>query len=159
MRKLFFVMLLSICATVTAWSQPMSSNAIGLKFGAGVGDFIGLGADVSYQRALSEINRLELNLGFSSKSSVTRFSLEGFYQWVKPLQGGLNWYVGPGAGVGFASVKNGSNKFFLGIAGQVGLEYRFKFPLQLTLDVNPYFGLLNSEGFGMPIQLGVRYMF
>lgn len=162
MKKLFFVVVLSLLTTVVAWSQEMSPHAIGLKSGGGVGNFVGLGADISYQRAMKSTNRLELNFGLTSKSSsYNLFRLQGFYQWVKPLQGGLNWYAGPGVGIGYAKANENDVKdqMLLGVGGQVGLEYRFNIPLQLTLDTTPYFGVLNSQGFAMPIQLGVRYMF
>lgn len=159
MKKVFLIALFAIVTTISGWSQEMSPNAIGLKFGAGVGDYIGAGVTISYQKALNEINRVEFNLGISSGSGYNHISAGAFYQWVRNIEGGLNWYIGPGASIANVNVKHGDNLFFMGVAGQVGLEYRFTFPLQLTLDVNPYIGILNSEGFAMPIQLGVRYMF
>ena len=34
----------------------------------------------------------------------------------------------------------------LGIAAQAGLEYNFEFPLQLSVDIRPYFGFHVAEG-------------
>lgn len=159
MRRIVLIAFFAICTAATGWSQEMSPNAIGLKFGGGVGDFMGVATSISYQKAMSDINRMELNLGISSGSGFSHFTVGGFYQWVRNIEGGLNWYAGPGASIGMVNVKDASNLFVFGVAGQLGLEYRFTFPLQLTLDANPYIGVVNSEGFSMPVQLGVRYMF
>ena len=44
--------------------------------------------------------------------------------------------------------------------GQIGLEYEFDFPLQLTLDVRPGFDVLHaSDGFVYSYAFGVRYRF
>ena len=63
--------------------------------------------------------------------------------------------AGAGAAVGF------SEKLHLGVAGQVGLEYTFWFPLQLSLDIRPQLGLVNSAFgiWGWYPHLSVRYRF
>lgn len=37
--------------------------------------------------------------------------------------------------------------FMIALAAQIGLEYNFWFPLQLSLDIRPYFGLHVNDGF------------
>ena len=62
-------------------------------------------------------------------------------QWTN--RGEWNLYAGPGAtlGTGFNRYK----AFSVGITGQVGLEYSFWFPLQLSVDLRPTFGMMVSE--------------
>ena len=91
------------------------------------------------------------------------------YQWIVNLDGGFNWYVG--AGGGFASyslddvapgVDDSDTSLF--IAGDIGIEYNFDIPIQLSLDFRPemYFGGDYADfrdGFGPDIALGIRYRF
>lgn len=56
--------------------------------------------EVSYQRAVSDNNRLEFDLGWRDSNNVDAFKLVGLYQWVMPIEGLFNWYVGAGAGIG-----------------------------------------------------------
>ena len=62
----------------------------------------------------------------------------------------------------------GRQEFVFGIVGQVGLEYTFWFPLQLSVDLRPQFGLAAGNGgarfysegmFGFVPTIGVRYRF
>ncbi len=77
-------------------SQNISDNAIGLR----LGDSDGFGAEVSYQKSLGDINRLELDLGWRDSNSTSGFKLAGIYQWVWGLDGNFNWYAGVGGGLG-----------------------------------------------------------
>ncbi len=58
-------------------------------------------------------------------------------------EGKWNMYAGPGIQVGsdFSPLRS----FSVGLAAQVGLEYLFDFPLQLSVDLRPSFGLMISE--------------
>jgi hypothetical protein len=49
----------------------------------------------------------------------------------------------------------------VGIAGQVGLEYTFHFPLQLSVDLRPQLGLVNQAFgiWGWYPHLSIRYRF
>ena len=64
---------------------------------------------------------------------------------------GFGFYAGPGIGLGFA------DKLRVGIAGQVGLEYNFAAPVQLSLDVRPYFDFMGAGLVGWYPHLGIRY--
>ena len=149
-----------LVVSFVASAQVFDKNAIGIKFGGATGDFSGAGAQISYQMGLNDINRLEFNLALNSSSSYTTFAVGGIYQWVWNIDGGFNWYIGPGASIGLASVKHGDSELLMGIIGAVGVEYRFpQVPIQLSLDVNPTFGLMNSQGFYASFGLGIRYCF
>lgn len=146
----------------SANAQEISKNALGLR----LGDNDGFGYEISYQRGLSNNNRLELDLGWRS-NDVDAFKLAGLYQWVWNIDGGFNWYAGVGGGVGSWSYNKNNNKdsgSFFFAAGDIGIEYLFDFPLQLSLDIRPelYFGGDYGDynnNFGPDIALGVRYRF
>lgn len=150
----FFIGLASLNA------QSISDNAIGLRLGGGNG----YGAEISYQRGLSEENRLEFNLGFRNDNDFDGFKLAGLYQWVWNLDGNFNWYAGAGGGLGSYDVEipgifNDSETFIFA-AGNVGIEYDFDIPLLLSLDVRPELGFGNfNDDFDFDIALGIRYQF
>ncbi|MDO3694147.1 hypothetical protein QVZ41_04675 [Wenyingzhuangia sp. chi5] len=139
-------------------AQDLSKHAIGLR----LGDNDGLGYEISYQRALSDSNRLQFDLGLRSKNDVDAYKLTGIYQWVWDLSAlapGFNWFAGAGAGVGSVDYPGGSETF-VNADGNVGIEYNFKFPLQLSLDTRPEIGIINGDSdLGLEIALGVRYKF
>ncbi|TRO66444.1 hypothetical protein [Christiangramia sabulilitoris] len=145
-------------------AQQISENALGLR----VGDGGGFGAEVSYQRALGgDNNRLELDLGWRNNDNFDAIKLVGLYQWVWNIEGGFNWYVGAGAGLGNYDDNRRNDidyddGLFAVIAGDVGIEYNFDFPLLLSLDFRPEIYFSNyreSKDFGPDIALGIRYQF
>lgn len=148
-----FTIILLIAGSLSA--QNISKNALGLR----LGDNDGFGGEVSYQRYLSDNNRLEFDLGFRNSNEVDAFKLVGLYQWVMPIDDRFNWYVGAGAGLGSydSSVDNGS---FALLAGDLGIEYNFEIPLLLSLDIRPELGLTDySNDLDLDIALGIRYQF
>ena len=155
--------ILSVCALFISFgvsAQVFDKNAIGIKIGGATGDFSGTGTQISYQRGLNDINRLELGLSFTFHSSHSTLGIDGFYQWVRKIDGGFNWFVGPGASIGSVSIKHGGSEMLMGVGGVIGIEYRFpKTPIQLSLDITPIFGLINSQGFYSNFGLGIRYCF
>lgn len=167
MKKIFLIAIAFIGGTMLMNAQDISDNAIGLR----IGDSDGFGAEVSYQRALGSNNRLELDLGLRNGSNYDGFKLAGIYQWVWNIDGGFNWYAGPGAGLasyGYKyydsndrKVKN--NQTFVFIAGDIGIEYVFDIPLMLSLDFRPELGFGDSDydndDLGFDIALGIRYRF
>ncbi|MFT4803986.1 MAG: hypothetical protein ACJAZK_001276 [Psychroserpens sp.] len=161
MKKLFLVVLALTCFT-TVNAQDISENAIGLR----LGDSDGFGAEISYQRGLRDNNRVEIDLGLRSGNGYDGFKLAGIYQWVWVLEGDFNWYAGVGGGIGSYSFdrpfndNNDDSETFLFAAGNIGIEYNFDFPLQLSLDARPEFGFGDfRDDLDFDIALGVRYRF
>lgn len=161
MRKLGLLVALFIGATSIISAQSISENALGLR----LGDSDGFGAEISYQRALGENNRLEADLGWRSGSNYNGFKLTGLYQWVWQLDGDFNWYAGVGGGFGsfsFDKVAPGfddSESFFFA-AGDIGVEYNFDIPLLLSLDFRPELGFGDfNDDLDFDIALGIRYQF
>ena len=154
MRKILFGLLLIGTTAVTA--QTISKNALGLR----LGDNDGFGGEISYQRYLNDNNRMEFDLGFRNSNSVDAFKLVGLYQWVMPIDGGFNWFVGAGAGLGSFDAGDNDGIFAL-VAGDIGIEYNFNFPLILSLDMRPELGFNDdfSDDLDLDIALGIRYQF
>lgn len=161
MKKIIFFIALFVGFLTTSQAQEISKNAIGLR----LGDNDGFGTEVSYQRALGDNNRLELDLGWRSKNNFNAFRLTGLYQWVFVLDGDFNWYVGAGGGVGRVDYDvlplgfDESETYFYG-AGDIGIEYSFDIPLMLSLDFRPEFGFGEfKDDLDFDIALSVRYQF
>ena len=174
MKKVILVASLIIGLSFSAQAQNTSKNAFGLR----LGDNDGFGGELSYQRKLSDNNRLELDLGWRNSNNVDALKLVGLYQWVWNIDGGFNWYAGVGGGVGTWSYdnnyyNNGNNNFYYDgvddsgafalIAGDLGIEYNFDIPVQLSLDFRPeiYFNSdsYRENSFGPDIALGIRFRF
>lgn len=150
MKKIFFVLLLVVSA-IGATNAQVKGQALGVRFGG----FETQGLEVTYQHPLSSSNRLELNLGANDNG----MQATGLYQWVwdfSALADGFNWYLGAGAGLAF----NENKKSGLGAVGQIGLEYNFNIPIQLSLDYRPGLFLIpNTFQTYDGICFAVRYKF
>lgn len=158
MKKIVLSALMLLGLAFSTQAQDISKNALGLR----LGDNDGFGGEISYQRGLGDNNRLELDLGWRNSNDVDAFKLAGLYQWVWNIDGGFNWYAGVGGGLGSWSYdKSGisdSGSFFF-VAGDLGIEYNFDIPLQLSLDIRPelYFNDDYRDDIGPDIALGIRY--
>jgi hypothetical protein len=158
MNKLVLTLFTVVLASFSLTAQDIADNAIGLR----LGDSDGFGAEISYQRALGDNNRLEVDLGWRSGNDFDGFKLTGLYQWVWVLDGDFNWYAGAGGGLGsydFDTPLVDDETFFF-VAGNVGIEYSFDIPLLLSLDFRPEigFGDINDD-LDFDIALGIRYQF
>lgn len=148
-NNILFALTVCLSGLATLQAQDFSKHAIGLRLGNGYG----FGTEVSYQRALSDTNRLEVDLGAYGNNST--FKLTGIYQWVWELEGNFNWYAGAGAGLG----TNDLETFIYG-AGQVGIEYHFDIPLQLFIDSRPEISFRDyGDNLNIGISIGARYKF
>jgi hypothetical protein len=168
MKKILFTMISIIAFATVSQAQTISKNAIGVRLGEGGG----FGAEVNYQRALNEKNRLEFGLSarnitkhkgdFYPKNEV---KLIGIYQWVWNIDGGLNWYTGPGVGVGHVAFNERSNntranETFAFAAGDIGMEYNFDFPLLISIDLRPELGFGDYRNdVVFDVGLSARYQF
>ena len=169
MKKLILSAFMLAGAVFSSQAQEISKNALGLR----LGDNDGFGGEISYQRKLSTDNRLELDLGWRDSKHYDAIKLVGLYQWVWNIEGGFNWYAGVGGGIGTYDYNYDGpgpdfdndyddNGTFLLVAGDIGIEYKFDFPLQLSLDFRPelYFGDdFRDDNFGPDIALGARFTF
>ncbi len=160
MKKLILSAVMLLGLALSTQAQEISKNALGLR----LGDSDGFGGEISYQRGLSSDNRLELDLGWRNSNNVDAFKLTGLYQWVWNIDGGFNWYAGVGGGLGsWNQDYKGDSGTFVFAAGDIGIEYLFDIPLQLSLDFRPEFCFnsdkYRSDNLGSDIALGIRYRF
>lgn len=171
------LMTLLLCLAFAAEAQP---RALGARLGAS-------GADISYQNKFSDDQFLSLDMGLDLGYSI-RGSLggkvTGVYEfiWARPRwtkKGSWNIYAGPGISAGYVDdrivIKAGEERanafsrgYMIAVAGQVGLEYNFEIPLQLSLEVRPlaglhisknHFGFYDNGLLGFAPSLAIRYTF
>ena len=165
MKKYLFVALLAV-TSIAAYAQP---RAIGANLGSNIG--------FSYQHSFGESNMLDVAayvpfLGAGSNA----WGIGGIvtYDWIDPFnapvpwnnKGEWHWYMGVG---GAGGVYNFSPAIWhAGVAGHIGIEYDFWFPMQLSLDWRPNIGVVGASGVGVGynttglydgITIGIRYKF
>lgn len=153
--KKVILLFVFIASMVEATMAQQNDQAIGVR--------LGWGAELSYQHPLKSKTRLEVDLGLGGWDHGG-FLLTGVHQWIGNIDGGLDWYAGLGPQLGSVWYKTDNvwyQNFGLGIAGQVGLQYSFPIPLQISLDYRPSWFIIPSErGFGYgDLALGLRYRF
>lgn len=150
MKKIMIIAAMVLGFTVAAAAQP---RAVGLRVTNG-------DLQVSYQHSMGA-DFVEAGLGLYGSS----FLVGGTYNFMiaQPSwtsRGEWGFYAGPGAAAGV-----GNKLFQLAVVGQVGLEYTFWFPLQLSIDIRPQAGFASVAGFsdfymgGFWPALGIRYRF
>jgi hypothetical protein len=160
MNRVLTIVLLAaaLSCTQTTFGQAMGSGyrtALGVKFYPGAITLKHFTAD---NRALEGIASF-WNYGF-------RFT--GLYEIHGDIDGaeGLKWYVGPGAHIG-AYNNDWENKYpdrssgmQIGIDGVLGLDYKFNgAPINLSLDIQPFFNIASYSYFDVWGGFAVRYAF
>lgn len=126
-------------------TQFCVSQEIGVRFGEVSRNNVAV--DAVFQTSKS---RIHANVSFGNNG----VGLDALWDFVyKPLGGeAFNWYLGagPSASIG--------DSFYLGVSGEIGLEYLFSgVPLTLGLDYRPTFWLIEETdfeagGFGLNIR-------
>lgn len=154
MKKSIFILILSALAAC-AYAQPRS---MGLRIGA-------TGMEASFEHSMSPAQFIQGDLGMdfgynvNGRPGVKATAIYNFI-WARPnwtTQGSWAIYAGPGLSLGFVDdqvpyvigdviLGHYDNGFMIGVVGQVGVEYTFRFPLQLALEVRPCFGLHVNDG-------------
>lgn len=145
LRKLFIVAAIVI-------GGVLSSNAqeIGVRFGGtnGAG-----GAAIDAVFSAGQFSRIHADLGFY-RGGVGIDALWDFIY--KPLNGeAFNWYLGVGPSTYLG------DSFWLGISGEIGLEYRFSsVPIAIGADWRPTLWVVEETRFGADsFGLNVRFVF
>ena len=143
MKKLFSVLAAVLLLAFAAQAQP---RAIGVR--------AGYAAQLSYQHTLGGENFLEADLGWNLGFLGVGLS----YDFSITPSAPVNFYVGPTIDLGGVPR---ANMFVFGVGAQLGIEYQFNFPLQLSLDWRPmYYRLGQNNAFGWEgLALGIRYRF
>ncbi len=153
-RKFLMAALIVLLGMGSAQAQRKSSDfdystAVGVKFYPG---------GITLKHFLNDKNAVEGIAYFWNRGT----RITGLYEIHGNITsiGGLRWYLGPGAHVGFYSNKYYGGATYVGIDGVLGLDYKFKdLPLNLSLDWQPSFEFGDGAGFsGSWGGLGIRYV-
>jgi hypothetical protein len=186
MKKLLIAIIAFLAISVaTVEAQP---RAIGTRLGYGV--------DFSYQHSFGK-NMLNFELGVPSFLTlgtaitydwvfpITSWNQEGTWNWFAGVGvgGGWSWpslgywnaivpleidYGGWSSPISLGYWGSTGHAGWVGVAGRIGVEYNFTFPLQLSLDWRPLFGPAFASGavafntgslYAGAFALGVRYRF
>lgn len=155
MKKfLLFLSLSAVISTAQAQSKTTNSSTYKTALGVKVWD----GGGISFKQFVSGNNAIELIGYFWNRGT----RITGLYEIHGPFASakGLQWYIGPGAHVGFYNSKYGDGAF-IGLDGVLGLDYKFSgAPINISLDWQPSFEFGDNRGFvGSWGGLGVRYTF
>lgn len=150
MKKIIVASIVFLTVSITKSSAQDYNTALGVKFWDGGG--------ISLKHFFNEKNAGELIGYFWSQGA--RFT--GLYEIHGDISnaGGLRWYIGPGAHVGFYNTKYGDGAYF-GVDGVLGLDYKFNnAPINLSLDWQPSIEFGTGRGFyGGWGGFAVRYTF
>jgi len=165
MKKTFLIVIALLGLSLAAVAQPKAIGIRGGLFGNA------LNGEISYEHWLTffdnDYDFLEAELGVFGGNGFKGTVMYNF-TFVQPEfsdRGEWGIYGGPGlvTGYGTGVNKNGENKSvpFLGVAAQLGVEYTFWFPLEVSIDFRPTFmipTLMNrSNWYGFAIS--ARYAF
>lgn len=155
MKKAILIIALALGFAATVSAQPRA-----------IGGRLGYGLEASYQHTLGGENFLEADLGLFGYDSINAAASYNFMivqpQWTTRGEWGI--YAGPGVYLGGYT----TGHFRMGVLANVGLEYTFWFPLQLSADLRPQFGFYTGKGdtaydiegvFGLVPTISVRYRF
>lgn len=157
MKKIFFAAAIMLTFAFAASAQPRA-----------IGGRLGYGLEATYQHTVNEEDFVEATLGLFLFNEVNATATYNFMiaqpSWT--TRGEWGFYAGPGASAGVGFIPDATFATFA-VAGQVGLEYTFWFPLQLSVDLRPKVGLAVNDGvhfytaglYGFAPCLSVRYRF
>lgn len=131
MKKIILIAAMVFGFTFAVSAQQKS---VGVRFGVLEG--------AVYQHYIGSDNFLEADFGYNVPGG--RLDISGVYNFMiaRPdwtTKGEWGFYAGPGVTLGTGFTK--WNSFAFGVTGQVGLEYTFWFPLQLSVDLRPTIGI------------------
>ena len=132
MRRLFLILIAVLASVFMASAQP---KALGLR--------AGMDCQLSYEHNMQgSADFLEVDLGaeFIYGYTVGLNAAAGYnFMLVQPKwtrKGQWGFYAGPAVKAGYLWVGG-----YLAVGAQVGLEYNFDIPLQISLDIRPAVGV------------------
>ena len=165
MKKSLLIAVALLGLSIAAVAQPKAIGIRGGLFGRG------FGGEISYEHWFTlfdnDYDFLEAELGVFGGNGFKATAMYNFTFAFPEFTDRGEWafYAGPGvvAGYGTGLNKDDERKAapFVGMAAQLGLEYTFWFPLQLSVDFRPTFMIpafmnrTNWYGFA----LSARYAF
>jgi len=178
MKKLFFVALL-IVTGINLQAQDIPKNAVGIRISEGVFGDEGFGPEITYQRQMfGEHSRIDLHISWRTNAFIHTYRAGGHFHWSYNIWDQLNWFAGPGVGVGYIDFKTSffgigisndrDSELFPFVGADFGVDYQFNFPLQVAFSVRPSYDIHSIENtasvndvdnFGVNIGIAARYTF
>jgi hypothetical protein len=135
-------------------------NLSAQEYKSSVGIRLGTSINASYKIFIEENQAIEAIAGISRVGGNSLGTIGGLYQVQSQLTNKVNnldWYIGAGGFYRFANENINSN---LLISTVIGLEYTFETaPINLFIDILPYYNVLDKVEFDADASLGVRYIF
>lgn len=167
--------ILTIVAVIAFSGMAFSQISLGGRFYAGFNS----GAEVSLLYDMSQTNRIEADLGasfgyrmkhypgplggYDAAQSYYVTTATGAYHWQFNIIKGLGWFIGPAAQIGLGADRDHDFYLRLAAGAQAGVQYKFDFPLQVSLDVRPMVDFVHLNDpkslFDFGVAAGVRYCF
>ncbi len=155
MKRVSTIMVLLVALTIGAQAQSYKS-AIGLRGGDPSG--------ISFKTFINSTNALEFVAGTGYFGH--NLNLTGYYEWQKPTgwAPNLDWFIGPGAHLGFWNSTyrdEYSTNVIMGFDGIIGLEYTLDdIPLNFAVGAGPSFNLTTGPAwYYWNGGFSVRYVF
>lgn len=134
MKKIIAIAASMLCIVAVASAQP---RALGIRGG--------WGAQLSYEHSMGSENFLEAELGLYGNDCL---HVEALYNYIfaggGTSIGDWNAYWGWGAAAGLYTGENGGMN--VAAAAQIGVEFNFSIPIQLSLDLRPQIGAYINGG-------------
>lgn len=171
---------LTFVAVVMFSGMAFSQMSLGGRFYSG----LTTGVEASLLYGMGQNTRIEADLGVSFGFMTKKYdeviygnthrvytgypsyyvvTATGSYQWTFNIIKGLGWFVGPAAQLGLGANADGDFYARLAVGAQGGVEYKFDFPLQVSLDVRPMIDFIHLADprslFDLGVAAGVRYCF
>ena len=175
MKKPLISLLILLSLTTAVRAQDYN-------FGVRIGYGGAFGTELSLQRYFGDINRVELDLGMrflhrsilDNGKDAQKITYPGgptfasAYHWHWFLAGGFGFFGGPAFQIAIPQW----NSFGLAVGAQMGIDYQFDAPFQLSLDFRPLYNVVGKfkgisadgktrvlGGFDPNVSLGIRYAF
>lgn len=183
MKKIIILLVLTLVTSSVVQAQDIPDHAIGIRLASSVTGDEGFGPEITYQKQMfSDHNRLDMNVSYRTNSWRNTLRAGAYFHWTYNIVDNLNWFAGPGAGIGYIDFDNGFSTNFVGfttvnerdntvfgyIGGDFGVDYRFDFPLQVAFSIRPSFDIHdvdNRAGFNdvdnvnVNVGISARYTF
>ncbi len=169
MKKSLLIVVALLGLSIAAVAQPKAIGVRGGLFGRA------FGGEISYEHWLTlfdnDYDFVEAELGVFGGNGFKASAMYNF-TFAQPEfsdRGEWAFYAGPGVVAGYGTgtrIDDAGNPYaksapFLGLAAQLGLEYTFWFPLQLSVDFRPTFmipAFMNRNNW-YGLALSARYAF
>ena len=165
MKRITVIVVALLLGAFAAVAQPKAIGVRGGLFG------LGFNGEISYEQWTDLLDNdydfFEAELGVFARNGFKGTLMYNF-TFAQPEftdRGEWAFYAGPGVVAGYGTGTNKNDEQvaapFVGLAAQLGLEYTFWFPLQLSVDFRPTFmvpTLMNRDNW-YGFALSARYAF